>query len=226
MHCRPPPITARQWAHSYMIPAAASRTASCPAQSTDDPSVRRTPGWEGEMPGRPVPRRLPHRRPRGLRLRPARRLRLHRHLRGPRRQPRASAGRSGRTPSPCRCSASIGPLYAWLETGDPYLLHTARAVIDTAYTWHKNSWPRRAVGRDACFIHGVVLLYRYLGDEHYRVLARDVIRDIGVVAVARRQLRRPGRRRGHPRGGSLHHQAVDGLDGHHGHPRLPGGRPG
>ena len=38
---------------------------------------------------------------------------------------------------------------AWLETGDPYLIETAQAVIDTAYWTHKNSWPRQTIGRDA-----------------------------------------------------------------------------
>jgi hypothetical protein len=66
---------------------------------------------------------------------------------------------------------------AWLETGDAYALDTARAVIDTAYWVHKNSWPRLAVGRDACFIRGAIFLYRYLDSEHYRAMARDALRD-------------------------------------------------
>jgi hypothetical protein len=72
---------------------------------------------------------------------------------------------------------------AFLETGDPYLWNTACAVLDNAYWVHKNSWPRMAVGRDACFIRGAVFLYRYFGDEHYRRMARDAAGD--VVAVQR-----------------------------------------
>ncbi|NLB43230.1 MAG: hypothetical protein GX815_13455 [Clostridiales bacterium] len=71
-----------------------------------------------------------------------------------------------------------GPLYAYLETGDPYLLQTAKAVIDTSYYTHKNSWPRLAVGRDACFIRGAVLLYRYFNDLHYKEVAENTIKDV------------------------------------------------
>jgi len=69
---------------------------------------------------------------------------------------------------------------AWLETGDPYLLQTALAVADNSYWLHKNSWPRLAVGRDACFVRGLVLLYRYLADDHYRALALDAARDLAA----------------------------------------------
>jgi hypothetical protein len=65
-----------------------------------------------------------------------------------------------------------------LENGDPYLLDAARAVIDNSYWLHKNSWPRMAVGRDACFIRGAALLYRYFADEHYLAVARDAAKDV------------------------------------------------
>lgn len=66
---------------------------------------------------------------------------------------------------------------AYLETGDPYLLETAQAVTATAYWTHKNSWPRMAVGRDACFVRSAVLLYRYFGTEFFREIARDGAHD-------------------------------------------------
>jgi hypothetical protein len=66
----------------------------------------------------------------------------------------------------------------WLETGDPYLGETARAVVANAYLLHKNSWPRLATGRDACSIRGAILLYRYTGDRHYLTLGRDMIADV------------------------------------------------
>ncbi len=69
-------------------------------------------------------------------------------------------------------------VYAWLETGDSFCLDTARAVIENCYWAHKNSWPRLAVGRDACFIRGAMLLYRVLGDEHFLEIARDMIADV------------------------------------------------
>ena len=75
-----------------------------------------------------------------------------------------------------------GTLAAYLETGDPYLLDAARDVTDNASQLHKNSWPRLAVGRDACFIRSAVLLYRYLGEEHYLRIARE-----GALTVAQSQ---------------------------------------
>jgi hypothetical protein len=62
---------------------------------------------------------------------------------------------------------------AYLETGDSYLLETAQAVTANSYWTHKNSWPRLAVGRDACFIRSAVLLYRYFAEDFYRKIAYE-----------------------------------------------------
>lgn len=69
-------------------------------------------------------------------------------------------------------------VYAYLETGDPTLLNTAKAVVDNSYWLHLNAWPRLSVGRDACFIRGAVLLYRYLNDRHYLEIARESVRTV------------------------------------------------
>jgi hypothetical protein len=37
-----------------------------------------------------------------------------------------------------------------------------------------------AIGRDGSFMHGAMLLYRYLADEHYLEIARDSIRDLAA----------------------------------------------
>jgi hypothetical protein len=66
-----------------------------------------------------------------------------------------------------------GCIAGYLETGDPYLLDTARSVTETSYWTNKNSWPRLAVGRDACFIRSAVLLYRYFAEEHFRRMAHE-----------------------------------------------------
>jgi len=84
------------------------------------------------------------------------------------------------TPTLNRMQASI---MAYLETGDPYLLDTAQAVVDNTWWTHKNSWPRMAVGRDACFITGALLLWRYFADEHYRRIAYGACK--AVVAAQR-----------------------------------------
>lgn len=67
---------------------------------------------------------------------------------------------------------------AYLETGDAYLIDTAKAVIETAHWTHKNSWPRLAVGRDASYLRGAVMLYRYFADNHFREIAEQGIADV------------------------------------------------
>ncbi len=74
-----------------------------------------------------------------------------------------------------------GAVMGWLETGDAYLLNTAQAVTENAYWWHKNSWPRRAVGRDARFVHTQMVLYRYLGEPLYLERTRTLIADLATA---------------------------------------------
>lgn len=75
----------------------------------------------------------------------------------------------------------LGSLAAFLETGDPYLYQTAEAVTEAAFCIHKNSWPRAAMGRDACFIRGAVMLYRYFNLDYFRHKARLAIDDVMAV---------------------------------------------
>lgn len=79
---------------------------------------------------------------------------------------------------------ALAPIGAWLETGDPYLIDTARAVVDTAHWTEKNSWPRLAVGRDACYLRSAVMLHRYLGTDRYLEIARE---GIGHVLASQRE---------------------------------------
>ncbi len=71
-----------------------------------------------------------------------------------------------------------GTLAAYLETGVPFLLETARAVVANAHWQHLNSWPRHTVGRDACYLRGAVLLYRYFGETFYLDIAREGARTL------------------------------------------------
>lgn len=75
-------------------------------------------------------------------------------------------------------------VYAYLETGDRFCYDAGRAVIDTVYWTHKNSWPRVAVGRDACFVRGAMLFYRFFKDERALEIARDVIADVCTTQSA------------------------------------------
>ncbi len=63
----------------------------------------------------------------------------------------------------------------------------------------KNAWPRHTVGRDAKYVRSAVLLYRYLGDEHYRRIAYE-----GALMVAESQ--RPNGSFGDQAGGTGIHQ--------------------
>ncbi len=62
---------------------------------------------------------------------------------------------------------SMGIVAGYLETGDPYLMETARAVSETALWWDAYNWPRRSYGRDAAYIRSLVHLYRFTGEKHY-----------------------------------------------------------
>jgi hypothetical protein len=75
-----------------------------------------------------------------------------------------------------------GAVAGYLETGDPYLRDIAEATTETAYRLHLNSWPRLAVGRDACFVRGAVMLYRYFNNDHFRRIAHE-----GAMAVVQTQ---------------------------------------
>jgi hypothetical protein len=70
---------------------------------------------------------------------------------------------------------TAGLVAAYLETGDPYLLDTARSVSETAYWWDRQAWPRRSYGSDAAYIRGLIFLYRYLGERHYLDRAREAL---------------------------------------------------
>lgn len=77
----------------------------------------------------------------------------------------------------------LGPIAAYLDTGDPYLLNAAQAVTANSYWTHRNSWPRLAVGRDGCFVRSAMLLYRYFATDFYREIAHE-----GALAVAESQM--------------------------------------
>ncbi|HRJ72858.1 MAG TPA: hypothetical protein PLS03_11585 [Terrimicrobiaceae bacterium] len=75
-----------------------------------------------------------------------------------------------------------GTFAAYLETGDPYFLDTARAVTVNAHWLNKNSWPRMAVGRDAYYVRSAALIYRYTGESFFRDIAHE-----GALAAAATQ---------------------------------------
>jgi len=92
-----------------------------------------------------------------------------------------------------------GAIAAFLETGDAYLLETAKSVTANSHWAHLNSWPRLAVGRDACYVRSAVLLYRYFGYDYFREIAHE-----GALTVAQSQ--RPNGSFGDQGGGVGLHQ--------------------
>jgi hypothetical protein len=169
---------ARRWAHKYIIPRGFEE-GMLPNHSSEDSAVRQTPSCEGDLPGAIFLAAYRTTDPRDYDV-AVRASYAFSDLCVDHAVNRVVVWPFGPPAVALPLQRAQGPLFAWLETGDPYCLNTAQAMIDTAYWWHKNSWPRRAIGRDACCVHSMLQLYRYLGDAHYLTMARNFIHDVGV----------------------------------------------
>lgn len=66
-------------------------------------------------------------------------------------------------------------VYAYQETGDPYLLETATFVADAYYRFFKTNRPHRFVGRDALGGSGLLALYELTGKDVYLERLRDIM---------------------------------------------------
>ena len=60
-----------------------------------------------------------------------------------------------------------GTLYAYLETGDPYLLDVSRSVIDVFMAVERAQQPRFCMGRDAYPLAGMMALWDYCAESQY-----------------------------------------------------------
>ena len=170
---------ARRWAHKYLIPAGFEE-GILPNHSLADPSVRVTPGCEGDLPGTLFLSAYRTGDPLDYDC-AVRAAYAFTDIIVDHAVNRVICWPFGPDAVALPLQRAGGPFFAWLETGDPYCLQTARAIIDTAYNWHMNSWPRRSIGRDCCCVHSMIHFYRYLGDTHYLTLAREFIHAIGVA---------------------------------------------
>ena len=119
----------------------------------------------------------------------------------------------------------LGTIAAYLETGDPYLLATAEAVVEASYRTHLNSWPRFAVGRDACYGRGAAMLYRYFGNAHFQRIARDCAMSVVQTQRQNGSFGDQGGGAGIHQWGGIHHEAVDGIARDQLRARLPGAVP-
>lgn len=70
---------------------------------------------------------------------------------------------------------TVGMLFGYLETGDPYLLECAESASTRWYWMDRHMWPRYAYGRDAASIRHLVFLCDYTGNESYRAMAREAL---------------------------------------------------
>jgi hypothetical protein len=76
-------------------------------------------------------------------------------------------------------------VYGYLETGDPYLLQTARFAADAYYRFFCTNRPHRSVGRDTLPCYGLLALYACTGEEVYFQRMRE------ILAEARRSYEQP-----------------------------------
>jgi len=76
-------------------------------------------------------------------------------------------------------------LFAYLETGDPWMRDTAELTAEAYWAWFRSNWPRNTIGRDAFEVGGWALLWRYLRTEHARDRLRELVRMVSGVLESR-----------------------------------------
>lgn len=65
--------------------------------------------------------------------------------------------------------------FAYLETGDPYLLECSESAATRFYWIDRHNWPRRTYGRDAASLRSLVFLWDYTGKEDYLSMVREAL---------------------------------------------------
>ncbi len=76
-------------------------------------------------------------------------------------------------------------VYGYLETGDPYLLETARFAGDAYHRFFWSNRPHRSVGRDTLPCYGLLALYECTGEDVYLQRVRE------ILAESRRSYEQP-----------------------------------
>lgn len=69
-------------------------------------------------------------------------------------------------------------VYAYWETGDPYLLETARFAADSFHRFFWTNRPHRSVGRDCLGVSGLFALYECTGEDIYLQRAREILGEV------------------------------------------------
>lgn len=70
---------------------------------------------------------------------------------------------------------TVSMTFAYLETGDPYLLDCSESAATHYYWIDRHNWPRRSVGRDAASVRSLIFLWDYTGKRDYLTMAREVL---------------------------------------------------
>lgn len=82
-------------------------------------------------------------------------------------------------------------VWAYLETGDPYLLETAEHTADAYYALMRSAWPVRSIGRGVWPVTGMLHLFRVTGDPVY------LERSLELVEMAAATYAEPAQLPGH-----------------------------
>jgi len=69
-------------------------------------------------------------------------------------------------------------VHAYWETGDPYLLETARFTADAYYRFFWTNRPHRSVGRDALPVFDLLALWEATGETVYWQRAREILAEV------------------------------------------------
>ena len=70
---------------------------------------------------------------------------------------------------------TVAMTYAYLETGDPYLLECSESAASRYYWLDRHNWPRRTYGRDAASLRSLIFLWDYTGKDDYLTMAREAL---------------------------------------------------
>jgi len=70
---------------------------------------------------------------------------------------------------------TVGMLFGYLETGDPYLLECAESAANHFFWIDTHNWPRRSYGRDAMSLRSLIFLWDYVQKEDYLRMARQAL---------------------------------------------------
>ena len=85
----------------------------------------------------------------------------------------------------CAYSKFRDLIFAYLETGDPYLFDTAEMAAEAYWTWYRANWPRCAIGRDNFELGAWAMLWRFFDDPHARERTQEFVRMNSVVLASR-----------------------------------------